>query len=198
VIVKKILSGVARMSRKNGTLWEGKFGRGKIVQMLVGGKSQEVLGAGLNKLSTYGILKNLGSGQVNGVMRSLADAGLLRTEAGEFPVVTLTEKGDKVMLGKSSYSLIWPKEKVLEIAELKDAGFDPVLFGALRDLRARLAKAENVPAYCVFGNKTIEALARYRPRTIDEMLLVPGVGAVKVQRYARPFLDTIKDWPTPL
>jgi ATP-dependent DNA helicase RecQ len=131
-------------------------------------------------------------------MRSLADAGLLRTEAGEFPVVTLTEKGDKVMLGKSSYSLIWPKEKVLEIAELKDAGFDPVLFGALRDLRARLAKAENVPAYCVFGNKTIEALARYRPRTIDEMLLVPGVGAVKVQRYARPFLDTIKDWPTPL
>ena len=198
VIVKKILSGVARMSRKNGTLWEGKFGRGKIVQMLVGGKSQEVLGAGLNKLSTYGILKNLGSGQVNGVMRSLADAGLLRTEAGEFPVVTLTEKGDKVMLGKSSYSLIWPKEKVLEIAELKDAGFDPVLFGVLRDLRARLAKAENVPAYCVFGNKTIEALARYRPRTIDEMLLVPGVGAVKVQRYARPFLDTIKDWPTPL
>jgi ATP-dependent DNA helicase RecQ len=197
VIVKKILSGVARMSRKNGALWEGKFGRGKIVQMLLGGKSQEVLGAGLNKLSTYGILKELGSGQVNGMMRSLADAGLLRTEAGEFPVVTLTDRGEKVMLGKSSYSLIWPKEKALEIAELKDAGFDPALFGVLRDLRARLAKAENVPAYCVFGNKTIEALARYRPRTIDEMLLVPGVGAVKAQRYARPFLDALKDWPAP-
>lgn len=195
LVVKKILSGVARMSRKQGAQWEGRFGRGKIVQMLVGSKSQDILGASLNKLSTYGILKDKGTGYVSGVMRSLSDAGLLRTESGEFPVVTLTERGEKAMLGKTSYRLIWPKPKSEAPIDLKDEGFDPGLYTVLRDLRAKIAKAENVPPYVVFGNKTVEALARYRPRTIEEMLLVPGVGAVKVQRYSRPFLDAIKQWP---
>ena len=72
LVVRKILSGVARMSRKQGSVWEAKFGRGKIVQMLVGSKSQDILSTSLNKLSTYGILKEKGTGYVNGVMRSLA------------------------------------------------------------------------------------------------------------------------------
>ena len=52
MIVKKILSGVARMSRKTPAGWEGKYGRGKIVQMLTGSKSQDILSAGLQKLTT--------------------------------------------------------------------------------------------------------------------------------------------------
>ncbi|HEY1120293.1 MAG TPA: ATP-dependent DNA helicase RecQ, partial [Haloferula sp.] len=55
LIVRKALSGVARMSRKSAHGWEGKFGRGKIVQMLCGSRSQEILSSGLDQLSTYGI-----------------------------------------------------------------------------------------------------------------------------------------------
>ena len=191
VVVKKILSGVARMSRKTNAGWEARFGRGKIVQMLVGSKSQDILSSGLNQLKTYGMLKDKGTGYVNGMMRSLLDRGLLRTENGEYPVITLTPLGENVMLGKSSYQLIWPNPSAEKMIDLKDAGFDPSIYSALRDLREKFAKAENVPAYVIFSNKTLEALARYRPTNLDEFLAVPGVGPVKAQRFARAFLDAL-------
>jgi ATP-dependent DNA helicase RecQ len=53
VLVRKVLSGVARMSRRTTAGWEPRFGRGRIVQMLAGSKSQEIIGGGLDKLSTY-------------------------------------------------------------------------------------------------------------------------------------------------
>lgn len=192
VVVKKILSGVARMSRKSNGTWEGRFGRGKIVQMLVGSKSQDILNSGLNQLKTYGILKDKGTGYVNGVLRAMLDRGVLRTENGEYPVITLTDFGESVMLGKTTYRLIWPKPGAGKMIELKDEGFDGGLYSALRDLRDKLAKAENVPAYVIFSNKTLEALARYRPATAEEMLAVPGCGPVKVQRYGMMFLDALK------
>ena len=191
VVVKKILSGVARMSRKTNAGWEARFGRGKIVQMLVGSKSQDILSSGLNQLKTYGMLKDKGTGYVNGMMRSLLDRGLLRTENGEYPVITLTPLGENVMLGNSSYQLIWPNPSAEKMIDLKDAGFDPSIYSALRDLREKFAKAENVPAYVIFSNKTLEALARYRPTNLDEFLAVPGVGPVKAQRFARAFLDAL-------
>lgn len=92
------------MSRKTSAGWEARFGRGKIVQMLVGSKSQEVLGSGLHQLKTYGILKDKGTGYVGSVMRALLDRGLLRTETGEYPVITLTPLGERVMLGKKQVS----------------------------------------------------------------------------------------------
>lgn len=191
VVVKKILSGVARMSRKTGAGWEARFGRGKIVQMLVGSKSQDILGSGLHELKTYGVLKDKGTGYVSGVMRALLDAGLLRTETGEYPVITLTTMGESVMLGKSSYRLIWPKVDAPKMIDLQDAGFDPTVYSCLRDLREKFAKAEEVPSYCIFSNKTLEALARYRPKNSEELLAVPGVGPVKAQRFGRAFLDAL-------
>jgi ATP-dependent DNA helicase RecQ len=191
LVVRKILSGIARMSRKHATAWEGRYGKGKIVMMLTGSKSQEILQADLHKLTTYGLLKAEGSGYVNGMMRSLMDAGLVITEQGEFPVVTLSQKGEKVMQGNVPYRLVWPKARESTPVELKDEGFDPQIYTRLRDLRAKIAKAEDVPAYCILSNKSLEGLCRYRPRNADELISVPGIGAVKAQRYGRAFLDAL-------
>ena len=106
--VRKALSGVARMSRRTELGWEARFGRGRIVQMLAGSRSQEILSAGLDKLSTHGILKDKGAGYLNSLMRSLADAGLVVTVAREFPLLTLTARGEKVMRGDMKFQLVWP------------------------------------------------------------------------------------------
>ncbi|MDB6079649.1 MAG: ATP-dependent helicase, RecQ family, partial [Akkermansiaceae bacterium] len=90
IVVRKVLSGVARMSRKGEHGWEGKYGRGKIVQMLCGSRSQEIIAAGLDQLSTYGMLKSQGTGYLNGLLRAMGDRGLLKTELGEYPLITLT------------------------------------------------------------------------------------------------------------
>jgi len=198
IVVKKALSGVARMSRRgrDGT-WEPRFGRGRIVQMLAGSKSQEILAAGLNRLSTYGILADKGAGYLNRLMRSLTDAGLIHTIAGEYPLVTLTPLGDRVMRGDDSYQLVWPdtNEPRREVA-LKDHGFDGRLYSLLRSLRAKIAKREEVPPYVIFSNKTLEALVRHQPSTPEDATRIPGIGQAKLQRYAAPFLETIRDWKT--
>ncbi len=195
LIVRKALSGVARMSFRRGGRWAGRYGRGKIVLMLLGSRSQEVVAAGLDQLTTYGLLKELGSGYVNALMRALADAGLVRVETGDYPLLTLSERGDKVMRGKAKYRLAWPsREAAPPEVDLEDQGFDPGLYSRLKDLRMQLARAEKVPPYVVFNNRTLEGLARYQPGTLDEGLQVPGVGEVKAQRYLRPFLDAIRAW----
>jgi ATP-dependent DNA helicase RecQ len=196
LIVKKALSGVARMSRRSGDGWEPRFGRGRIVQMLAGSKSQEIVSAKLDQLTTYGILADKGAGYLNGLMRSLSDAGLVQTvTTGDYPLMTLTSLGDKVMRGGASYQLVWPDPGAgkKEVA-LKDHGHDGQLYSMLRDLRAKMAKREEVPPYVIFSNKTLEALARYQPVNTEEALHVPGIGTAKVQRYAEPFLETIRMW----
>ena len=194
-VVRKALSGVARMSRRTTLGWEGKFGRGKIVQMLAGSRSQEILSAGLDQLTTYGILKDKGAGYLNSLIRSLTDAGLVITVTGEFPLLTLTALGEKVMRGDAKFNLVWPDpEAGRKDVGLKDHGYDAQLYSMLRDIREKIAKREDVPSYVIFGNKTLEALARYQPSSSEEALHIPGIGAAKVQRYAQPFLDSIAVW----
>jgi len=195
LVVQKALSGVARMSRRTADGWEGRYGRGRIVQMLSGSRSQEILTVRLDQLSTYGILKHKGVGYLNALMRSLGDAGLVLTVSGEYPLLTLTPLGDRVMRGEAKFVLVWPEAggATREIA-LQDHGFDAELYSLLRDLRSTIAKREELPLYVIFSNKTLESLTRYRPTTADEALRVPGVGAAKVQRFLSPFLKTIAEW----
>ncbi len=197
IIIKKALSGVARMSRRSRDGgWEPRFGRGRIVQMLAGSKSQEIVSAGLDKLSTYGVLSDKGAGYLNGLMRSLSDAGLVHTvTTGEYPLMTLTPLGDKVMRGESPFQLVWPDPAAgrKEVA-LKDHGHDAQLYSMLRDIRMKMAKRDDVPPYVIFSNKTLEALARYQPANTEEALHIPGIGTAKIQRYAEPFLETIRLW----
>ncbi len=195
LIVKKALSGVARMSRRTAIGWEGKFGRGRIVQMLAGSKSQEIITARLDQLSTYGILKEKGAGYLNALMRSLAEAGLVQTVPGEFPLLTLSPLGDRVMRGETKFRLVWPDTSPIKAdSALQDHGHDAQLYSMMRDHRARLAKREDVPPYVIFNNKTLEALARYQPITTAEALHIPGIGEAKVQRYIEPFLEIIRVW----
>jgi len=194
LIVRKFLSGVARMSRRAPTGWEGRFGRGRVVQMLVGSKSQDVLRTRLHELKTYGLLKDVGTAYLNSLCRRLHEGGLLVTQMGEYPLVTLTPRGEQVMKNLTSYSIEWPgKSGVPTGVDLEDLGFDARVYEKLRDVRTRLAKAERVPAYVIFSNETLEHLARLRPTTMEAGLLVKGIGEAKAAKYLEPFLRVLRD-----
>ena len=198
LVVRKALSGVARMSRRTGKGWEGIFGRGRIVQMLTGSKSQEILRVRLHELSTYGLLKDQGTAYLNELFHSLHAAGLLVTQHGEFPLVTLTPKGEQAMKGEARYSIVWPESGGRN--SRKGAGeegefhpLDPALYARLKELRNNLSREHRLPPYGVFSNKTLEALARIRPTTVEAAMTVKGVGAVKAERFLAPFLDLFRE-----
>ena len=199
IIVQKALSGVARMSRRLGGGWAGRFGRMKIVNMLVGSRSKEILNARLDELSTYGLLKSEGSAYVQSLLRELQGAGFLRTETGEYPLVTLTDRGDQVMRGLLDYQINWPKRSQAPAAKIDEPDlvaldFDEVLYEKLRDLRSKLATENgNVPAYVVFSNKTLEFLTRLKPRSVEAGLRIQGIGPKKADTYLPVFIEAIRE-----
>jgi len=198
LIVRKALSGVARMSRKNANGWEGIFGRGRVVQMLVGSKSQDILRCNLEKLTTYGILKNEGTAFINALFRSLLDAGLIIIQKKEYPLITLTSRGEDVMKGSANYQLAWPEKKKSSPTKdgdvaIEDFDFDQELFKKLKEVRDSIAKKDNVPAYVVFSNVTLEYITRLKPKSEEQALRIRGIGQVKAEKYLDLFLRVIKN-----
>ena len=197
LVVRKALSGVARMSEKRAGKWLGRYGKGRIVQMLMGSKSQEIQRLRLNTLTTYGLLKESGTAYLNELFRAMHEAGLIYTQKGEFPLLTLTERGEKVMLGNSSFQMVWPELHVVsaikgdDSVNIEEYDFDSKLYERLQSLRNQLAKKEGVPSYQIFPNKTLEFFTRLRPKTIAEGSRVKGVGEVKAVKYLQLFIDEI-------
>jgi ATP-dependent DNA helicase RecQ len=193
LLVQKALAGVARMSQRHSSGWQGRYGRGRIIQMLSGSKSQDILNNRLDQLTTYGILADQTTGYLNALFRSLAEEGLVITQTGEYPLMTLSEKGDLVMKGEAEYQLRWPDE-VARPQGLLEKDFDPRLFSMLKDLRSRVSKRAGVPPYVVFSNKVLESLTKYMPTDIEQALEIPGIGEGKAGTYLPAFLEMIQTY----
>jgi ATP-dependent DNA helicase RecQ len=207
LIVRKALSGVARMSVRGREGWEPRFGRGRIVQTLVGSRSREIIQARLDQLSTYGLLRNEGVAYLNQLMRELQDAGMLTSSGGQYPMVTLTKLGEEVMKGRTDYLLHWPQRADSSFPEkppsrkskskssaLEDlVPVDAAVFEQLKRVRLDLAREHgNVPAYVIFPDETLRAFARLKPRSVEAGRKIRGVGEIKAQRYLPAFIEAIQ------
>ena len=207
LIVQKALSGVARMSRKTRHGWKGRYGKGKIINMLIGSKAADILDKGLDQLTTYGLLKAEGSAYVYALFKELEKEGLVQTERGDYPLLTLTERGSQVMRGQETYQLSWPDRAKLagssasksakaaaeaELAEIAELGFDQELYDKLCAKRAELAEVEgNKPLYTIFSNQTLEFFTRLKPKSHEAGLRIRGVGPMKAEKYLDAFIEVI-------
>ncbi len=202
LIVRKALSGVARTCSKGPLGREGRFGRAKIIGMLTGSRSREVLNARLDELSTYGLLKDLGTSYLQSLFREMETAGLLAATTGEFPVLTLTDAGAAVMRDGGPCKWHWPelpspaipaataKEAPLEVTEL---GFDETLFEKLRAKRLEMAREAELPAFRLFTDKTLQAMTRLRPQSREAALRIHGISEAKADAWLAPMLEILRE-----
>lgn len=206
-MLRQALSGVARMSTRHADgSWEGRYGKGRIIQMLVGSKSKEVVDAGLDQLTTYGLLKHLGTNALHPLFGEMEKVGLIATSTGEYPIVSLTVKGVDAMKTGGGVKLRWPSVTPKAVTASKAAGgsaklaaldshelgFDEALFEKLKRHRTAVAQAEGVPAYVVFSNQTLEFLTRLKPTSIEAGLKIRGVGEKKAREYLPDFIALIQ------
>ncbi len=100
-VIKKALSGIVRLSRRiGGRKWEPRFGREKILKSLCGGRDSKMSALGLDKLSTYGILKEYGKKYVSELLDALEESGLASTFIeGEYPLFGISDAGVEVLFG---------------------------------------------------------------------------------------------------
>jgi ATP-dependent DNA helicase RecQ len=186
VVGQKILSCVLRVREK--------YGADYVSLVLTGSSDQRIVAAGHDKLSTWGILKEFRKQSVRQWIEQLVTQSYLAKD-GEYNIVRVTEKGRRLLAGELTPTLLVPAKAGRPAAAAVDQdsweGVDHGLFDALRQLRREEAVSRAVPAYIVFGDKTLRDLARQRPSTVERMLDVHGVGQQKAANFGQQFVECI-------
>ena len=86
------------------------------------------------------------------------------------------------------------EEPTCSAAVTKLSGGEADLYDLLRQLRGKLAREANIPAYVVFSNATLQDMARKKPRTMTDFKRVSGVGELKASWYGKAFLERIREY----
>ena len=179
------------------------FGVAYVTDILVGKTDERIERNGHDKISTWGIGKNLTLTQWKSLFRQLIAQGYLSVNM-EYGTLLLTEKarpllrGEDVLLARKSRKPVkessTSKKSRLK-AELRS--IDEELFDALRQRRTELANEQGVPSYIIFSDASLIEMARKRPQTNETFQYISGVGEMKLKRYGDDFMEVIRAYPLP-
>ena len=196
VPAQKLLSTVVRLLRERNQ----RFGAGHLIDILRGKETPRSTQYGHSALATWGIGADLSDQQWRGVVRQLLAQGFLAT-SGEYGTLILTEAAASVLGGSRQVQLRTEPERAVRppagrTASKKAAAADlspqqATLFEALRVWRSAQSKEQGVPAYIVFGDATLLAVAAARPASLGELDGITGIGAKKLEAYGEALLEVV-------
>ena len=196
VAAQKALSCVLRTGQR--------FGVGHLVAVLRGAADDRIRALGHDGLSTFGIGAELDERQWRGVFRQLVAAGLLATDDEGYGVLRVTAASRGVLRGETPVHLRRVADRGERRAARKTqraarteqslaiAPHEACLWQTLRELRAKLARDQGVPAYVIFHDATLLQMLRDQPQTVGELSSISGVGAAKLARYGEDFLAVLR------
>ena len=201
---RKLLSTIYRIQQHSGI----SFGAGHIMDILRGKTTEKVTQFGHAQLSTFGIGSDLSEVQMRGVLRQLIALDAVAVDAQAFNTLKLTDGSRAVLKGdvqvrlresvlstsgsaKATGTLRKSKKSTAEktaktalpkaAVALDDAAQNR--FTALKVWRAAVAKEHNLPAYVIFHDATLAAIAERHPQTLDDLNGISGIGARKLEAY---------------
>jgi ATP-dependent DNA helicase RecQ len=189
IAAQKALSAVLRTGER--------FGVAHLVDVLRGEATDKVRQWNHDSLRTFGVGADLAPRAWNGVFRQLVAQGALGVDVEGHGALFVTDDGRRLLKGETP--VVMTREEAppagrarvgRRVATAALTAEDPV-FAAVRAHRLSLARAQGVPPYVIFHDSTLAEMAARRPRDMETFAGLPGVGAAKLQRYGRSFLDVI-------
>jgi ATP-dependent DNA helicase RecQ len=198
---RKLMSCIYRCEQASGF----GFGAMQIIDVLTGQNTAKVEQYGHDRVSTFGIGKELSALQWRAVIRQLVALRLLRVDFDRFNILRLTPDAREVLSGRRILKLRKPSEKLPRQRKPKRgepaaspardglAGEASGVFQALREWRKGVAKEHGVPAYTVFHDATLQEIARRLPASLDGLRGISGIGATKLERYGEPLLKVVRE-----
>ena len=197
---RKLLSTIYRVNQASGI----SFGTGHIMDVLRGKKTEKVAQFGHEKISTFGIGADLTEPQLRGVLRQLIATGALGLQkvmldsGHSFDTLCLTEGSRAVLKGEvpvqlresvSSAPAKRSRKSSAPPAAAANLGPDAqVRFINLKAWRAEVAREHNLPAYVIFHDATLAAIAERNPGTLEDLQGISGMGAKKLEAYGAEVL----------
>nr|WP_241747865.1 DNA helicase RecQ [Microbacterium aquimaris] len=196
VASQKFLSTVVRLQRERGQ----SFGAGHLIDILRGASTDRIRQQGHDRLATYGIGDDLSDQDWRSVVRQLLARGIL-VARGEYGTLALGDPAAGVLRGETPVPLRrdvlgrggsggGSRQRKSAAAESLAAG-DRDLFEALRAWRAGVAREIGKPAYVVFTDATLRALAEHRPGSMAALDGITGIGATKREAYGEAVLEVV-------
>lgn len=196
VVAQKILSGVYRLRQS--------YGAGHLTDVLRGAETERIRQLGHEKLSTYGILRDMDTTAIRSAIDQLLGLGLLEVAPGDYPVVLLTPSSTAVLKGEHKVQLYaapkpprasTKRDRTSASPVRSELGLmDQALFEELRKLRLELARERAIPPYLIFSDRTLSELARQKPKTPEAFLAIKGVGDKKAADLGPIFLERIREF----
>ncbi len=190
---RKLLSTIYRVQQQSGI----GFGAGHVMDILRGKATDKVAQFGHEKLSTFGIGAEFTEPQLRGVLRQLIAVGALQVDAQAFNTLRLLPDARPILKGEQPVRLRAAtaestrsargksarrsENKSAAAADLDTAG--QARFAALKAWRGEVAREHNLPAYVIFHDATLAAIAARAPQSLDDLQGVSGIGATKLERY---------------
>ena len=174
-----------------------RFGMGHVIDVLRGSHNQRIQSLSHDRLSTFGIGKDLSQDAWGSVIRQLIHLGYLEQDMGNYSILRLAAKSRPLLRGEERLILARPRVKMTPAKKdpkRKREGLDynDALFQELRTLRKQLADEQQVPPFVVFSDATLAEMAAYQPVDADSFSRLNGVGKHKLGRYGTQFLQVIQ------
>ena len=193
IVAQKLLSCVYRIQQNS----RFSVGLNHLIEVLTGADTDKIRRWGHDRLTTYGIGKDLSRPAWAAIGRELMRLGHLTVAEGEFATLELTETGLDLLRRRAPVTLTkpmnLPKAKRV-IRREGDIACDEILFERLRALRKRLADERKVPAYIIFGDTTLRQMAREYPTKVGAMEGISGLGEKKRAEFGEIFATAIAEF----
>lgn len=175
---------------------EQRFGVGYLVDVLLGTEDQRIKNFRHDQLSVFGVGKEFAKSEWQGIFRQLVAMDFLKVDVAGHGGLQITAAGRKFLQQKNPLPLrkitvkVKNKKEVRVKAVLGLTGdAEKELFAKLREKRMEIAKAQNVPPYVVFHDKTLLEMVKMKPKNSEELLRIGGVGEAKMRKYGKVFLE---------
>jgi ATP-dependent DNA helicase RecQ len=178
---KKILSCVYRMK-------EG-FGVTMVANVLHGSKNKKIQELGFQELSTYGIMEEYKTKEIQQMILFLVAEGYLGLTEGKYPLVKLTPQSAAVLKGREE---VYKRQDLVILESQGETTVHKDLLKELKTLRGQIALEKHVPPYVIFPDTTLKEMAMYLPESKEALLRIKGIGEVKAETYGEAFLNVVK------
>ncbi len=190
--VRKALSAILRTGES--------FGAGHLTDILLGNATDKVRERGHDALPTFGVGRDMNRQTWGAVFRQMMGHDLIRPDPDRHGALRMTEAARPILRGEAGIELrrdTIRKAAGNPVVRALVSQEDAPLLSALKAKRRALAEAARVPAYVIFTDRTLIEMAERRPRTLDQMAEISGVGAKKLESYGQTFLEVILVAPLP-
>ena len=188
---QKILSGIKRTGER--------FGVAHIIDILTGNRTENIKKYSHDKLKTFGVGSDLDKNIWQSIIRQLFSAGHIQIDIKNYGALKILETGNDILFNshifKRREEFLTAKKNIIKnkinLDDIK--GEDEFLYKKLRELRLEFAKKLKLPAYVIFPDKSLIEMTKVKPRDLDALEQIYGVGKAKLKKFGKQFIELIND-----